>query len=52
MALIPCPECQKQISYDFSDILSDINSEQRTPVSFVRQISGMCNIPISEAVAN
>lgn len=37
------------IEYDFSDILSDINNNQRTPASYVGQISDMCNIPIYEA---
>lgn len=39
-----------EIEYDFSNIqISIMNKEQRTYVSFVGQISDMCNIPISEA---
>jgi len=37
------------VEYDFSDILSDIDNGQRTPASFVGQISDMCNIPVYEA---
>lgn len=37
------------IEYDFTDILYDINNSQRTPASYIGQISDKCNIPIYKA---